>query len=364
MAKSLSWKAKLTALTSLLYLAILSSHAQTSSSDITYTCRATRLETVMTILSRQTGYDFVYSSSVVDLSKPVSLTVKNTSINEVLALIERQVDVSFRLHDRHIVIQSKPRTARAVLPQRSERKITAIQPVFKADDAPLLTSANKTIPEKVFESQATQLEDHLNKRIIELQQLLRANLPHNIPGRYLNAINFNNQYNGWYASIGTYVGDGASGLEFQGGLKYLYGVFTPRWSATHGFYGAWGIGNSLQLKGRFSINTMYMFSGYKDSQLIHHYRMGVPDGPDTRNTMTTRHHQVKLGLRYSFNENLSLRAGPVFNYRTIVSQVSSSPMHYMPYGGIESRPPVRLTEKWIGWDISLQYRINFYKKDY
>lgn len=380
MAKSLSWKAKLTALTSLLYLAILSSHAQTSSSDITYTCRATPLETVMTVLSRQSGYDFVYSSSVVDLSKPVSLTVKHTSINEVLTLIEQQVDVSFRLHDRHIVIQSNPKPSRVVLPQRNERKIAEIQPAFKADDTPLLTSTNRTIPVKVFESQATQLENHLNKRIVELQQLLRANLPHNIPGSCLNAINFNDQYNGWYTSIGTYVGDGASGLEFQGGLKYLYGVFTPRWSATHGFYGAWGIGTSLQLKGRFSVNTMYLFSGYKDSQLIHHYRMGVPDGPDTRNTVTTRHHQVKIGLRYSFNENLSLRAGPVFNYRAIMSQSSVIPPANKPYGNIEYRPgyenpatisntrfyatTTHFAEKWIGWDISLQYRINFYKKDY
>jgi len=160
----------------------------------------------------------------------------------------------------------------------------------------------------------------------------------------------------------------------------LYGVFNPCWTPDHGLYGAYGIGSSLQLRGRFSLNAMYIFSGYSDSQLIHHYRMGIPDGPDTRHTEIKRQHQVKLGLRYSFNENLSLRAGPVFNYRSTVSRFSLVPPNNAIYGGIEYRPgygtpttisdaqsytnTFRSAERWIGWDISLQYRINFYKKDF
>jgi hypothetical protein len=380
MARSLFFKEK-GALISLLFLSFFGSHAQApSDQSISYSCRATPLETVMNVVSKQSGYDFVYSSSIVDVSKPVSLTVKNKSIGEVLALIERQADVSFHLYDRHIVIKSNPRPAPVEMPQNKRRQMAVIQPTFRVSDSLLLTSTRKTIPLRMFDSQATQLESHLNKRIIELQQLLGANIPHNISKNYVNAINFSNRYNGWYASIGTYVGDLASGLEFQAGLKYLYGVFTPRWSAVHGFYGAYGIGNSLQLRGPFAINTMYIFSGYKDSQLVHHYRMGIPDGPDSRHSEINRHHQVKLGLRYSFNENLSLRAGPVFNYQTTVKQVSAVPSNNTTYGSIEYRPgygnpntglttlfytnTTRVVDKWIGWDISLQYRINFYKKYY
>lgn len=386
MARSLLSKAAKVALSSLLFSLSVTSYAQTLvsktsvSQTITYSCRATRLETVMTDIARQSGYDLIYSKSIIDVSRRVSLTVRNKSITEVLALIEPQADVSFRLHDRYIVIRSNPKPAAVEIPERTKKQIAVAQPALDADDSPLLTSTSKAIPVRIFESQAKLLENNLNKRIIELQRLLGANMPHNIPNQYVNRINFYNRYNGWYTSLGTYVTDNASGLEFQAGLKYIYTVFTPRWSADHGFYAGYGIGSSLQLRGRLSLNTMYLFSGYKDSEVLHHYRMGVPDGFDTRHTVTMRQHQVKLGLRYSFNENLSLRAGPVLNYRSTLKQVSIIPPGDIPPGSVEYRTGYgaptaisntqfftkssHLTERWVGWDISLQYRINFYKKVY
>ena len=370
MGRSLFWKEKV-ALISLLFLSVFNSRAQTfSTENITYTCRAARLETVMSFLSKQSGYDFIYSKGIVDVSKPISLTVKDKSINEVLALIERQADVSFKLHERHIVIKSNPKPVSVVLPQRKARQLIAIEPAFESNDSMLITSTSRTIPTRIFDSQATQLEKNLNKRITELQQLLGANVPHNIPKYYVNRINFNNRYNGWYASIGTYVSDNASGLEFQAGLRYLYGVFTPRWSAQHGFYGAYGVGNSLRLSGHFSINTMYVFSGYTDNWIIHHPRIpGYPDRPDTRETDIKRHHQVKLALRYSFNENLSLRAGPVFNYQNKIHKDDDN-IEYRQSGNgnstylITNQPGItHFSQRWIGWEMSLQYRINFYKKN-
>jgi hypothetical protein len=367
MARSLFLKEKV-AVSSLLLLLIVTAYAQSPSQNITFSCHATRLETVISSLAGQSGYDFLYSKSIVDVSKLVSITATNRPINEVLAMIERQAGVSFKVHDRHIVIRSNPKPAQAVIERRAEKTIATInaKPVFESNDSLLLTSNTRSIPMRMFDSQATQLETNLNKRIAEIQQLLGVNVPHNIPKYYVNRINVNNRYNGWYTSIGTYVSDNASGLEFQGGLSYLYGIFIPRWSVDHGFYGAYGIGNSMNVVGRFSINTMYVYSGYTNTEIIHHNRM---PGPDTRLTETKHHHQVKLALRYSFNENLSLRAGPVFNYQNNI---------YKQQGGIEyqvgpgnSLYPSTATafpnvthnvDKWLGWDISLQYRINFYKR--
>jgi hypothetical protein len=368
MAKSLFWKEKV-ALTSLLFLLVFNSHAQTSSSkNISYTCRATELEAVINVLSRQSGYDFVYSSSIIDVSKPISLTVKDKSINEVLRLIEPQADVLFKIHDRHIVIKSNPKPIAIILPQ--QRQAVNIRPAFATNDnaeipgAGLLTSTSRAIPMRMFESQATQLENHLNKRIIELQQLLGANMPHSIPKYYVNRINISNRYKGWYVSLGTYVNDNASGLELQAGVRYLYGVFVPRWSADHGFYGAYGIGSSIQVAGGFSINAMYVYSGYTNTDIVHHSGKAGSAWLDSRDTEVRRHHQVKLALRYAFNENLSLRAGPVFNYRSTFNQLSPILSPNIPYGIFEYQRPTRVTDRWVGAEIALQYRINFYKKDY
>ncbi|MEI9919905.1 MAG: STN domain-containing protein [Bacteroidota bacterium] len=354
MARSLFLKEKVAALTSLLILLAFTTHAQSSSSqNITYTCRATQLETVLNSLSKQSGYDFIYSKSIVDVTKPVSLNVKNKSINEVLSLIERQANISFKLHDRHIVIKSNPKPA-PVIQRPDEKAIASIKPMpaLESNDSLLLTSNSRTIPVRAFDSQARQLESNLNRRILELQQLLGVNVPHNIPKYYVNRINFDNRHKGWFAAIGTYVSDNASGVEFQGGLSYVYGVFTPRWAIDHGFYGAYGIGNTLQLSGHFSINSMYVYSGYTATQVLHKV---------VRQNEVRHQHQVKFALRYSFSENLSLRAGPVFNYQ--VKTINKAPLNPSPLD-YRRDPTLRFTNQWIGWELSLQYRINFYKREY
>src|SRR3954462_1803880 len=108
MARTIHWKEATVALNILFCFALLSASAQTQSSisNINYSCRAEKLESVIEHLSKTSGYDFIYSRDLVDISKAISLNVKNQSINEVLALIEKQVNVSFKLKDRHIIVKN------------------------------------------------------------------------------------------------------------------------------------------------------------------------------------------------------------------------------------------------------------------
>ncbi|MEJ0030671.1 MAG: STN domain-containing protein [Bacteroidota bacterium] len=123
-------------------------------------------------LAKQSGYDFLYSKNIVDVSKLVSINIKNRPINEALTMIERQVNVSFRMHDRHIVIKSNPKPVTII--QQPEKQVANIEtkPVLESADNLLLTSNPTTIPEKVFESQATptgkqaQQKDHRAAAIV------------------------------------------------------------------------------------------------------------------------------------------------------------------------------------------------------
>ena len=385
MARSLFWKEKV-ALSILLLLFVASALAQTSSSStITYTCRVTRLETVIDFLSKKTGYDFIYSRNLVDLSRPVSITVNNKPINDVLILIERQADVSFMLRDHHIIVKSNPRPAPVITQSTTARQLTRVEqpPSFKSNDSLLITSVSRHIPTKTFESQALLLESHLEKRINELQKLLGPNVPRNIPRYYVNRINFNNRYKSWYAAVGSYVGDGSAGLELQAGLPYLYAVFTPRWSAEHGFYGAYGVGNSFALTGNFSFNTVYMYSTRSKTESVYPLATRMQAGPEFRHVEAERQHQVKLLLQYALSKNISVRVGPVLNYRNTVNQTSivspamSESFMYRQLGtattgsptfGYQNGPFIspskttRLFETWVGWDASIQYRINFFDR--
>jgi len=366
MARHLNWKA-----TVVLNLLLCLSSIAFAQSTITYSCRAERLENVIDFLSKNTSYDFIYSRDLIDVSKKISLTVTEKSIHEVLGLIEKQTNVSFKLKDHHIIVKS------VASPPVSKMIVPAPAPP-KGSGGPYITSLSRSVPAIPFESRTEAIEKDLDKRINEVQKLLGAGAGKSIPPFYINQINYNNRHRSWFASLGTYVSDDLSGLEIQAGLPFAYAVFQPHYSPRDGFHASYGIGNSLNLAGNFSFNTIYMFSGRNTTDIS--YPLSgplVPDGPAVCTTQNIRQHQLKMTVQYSFSKNLAVRVGPVLNYRSTTTEVSIVPSSvpieaYPVYGsysviGSQRTPSVmtfrttRNFESWIGWDASIQYRINFFE---
>lgn len=394
MARSIHWKEKV-ALDVLLPSAIFiltlinipaaaqpEADRSNNSTRITYSCHSARLEAVMDYLARNTGYDFIYSRNIIDVSKTISLAVSDKSIADVLLLIERQANITFKIQDRHIIVKSNPKpplVASRVPTERKALKVTS--PSFTSSDSVLLTSTSRTISIQPHESHTLVLQHQLDRRIHELQSLLGPGVPRHISPFDISQVNFNNRHRGWYASVGTYFSENRSGLELQAGLPYLYAVFTPKWAFDQGFTGGYGVGSSVNLVGNFSFNTIYLYSGKTKTESV--YPFGPPMtqmGPELRTTESVRHHQVKFSVRYSFSKNLSFRAGPVLNYRNTLRQASFiSPNSYpevtyygqnsgngtLTYRNGQAIPATTITrtfESWIGWDASLSYRINFFQR--
>jgi hypothetical protein len=378
MGRILHWKAKVV-LSSLLLLLTFGAFSQSlpATKNITYSCRSERLGNVIQYLSKQSGYDFIYSRDLVDVSQLVSLTVKNKPFSEVLSLIERQASVSFKVKDHHIIVKNNPRLKQAEV---QTAKIVS-PPDLKSNDSLLITSISRDIPAMQFQSHAAALQDHLDKRINEVQRLLGAGTPRNIPQSYLSRINYNNRYKSWYASAGTFASEDGGGLELQAGLPYLYVVFTPH-IAAQGFYGSYGVGNSFSLVGNFSFNTMYLYSSRTRSESAFPFVSPMGLGPEVRRTETVRQHQVKMTVQYAFSKNITVRLGPVLNYRSQVNEISIGALNGIPEsntyyssgtgststavirnGQVISASRVRWTStSWIGWDASIQYRINFFDR--
>jgi hypothetical protein len=388
MARSLFYKEKVALSTLLIFCSICvaqsQSRAQSTSSlrfdKISYSCHATRLETVIDFLSKQTGYDFIYSRSLVDISKPVSITAKEQSINEILSQLERQADVSFKLKDNHIVVKSNPK--RATVPtqtniaRRSGNRVEL--PGMKLNDGPLLTSTNRMFSLRPIESETKILANQLDRRINEVQSLLGPNVPRTIPQYDISQINFNSRHRGWFAAAGAYAGDNSTGIELQAGLPYAYAVFDPKWSATKGFTPSFGVGNSFALTGNFSFNTIYMYSSYSKTETLTPFANPRGQaGPELHRKQDERQHQVKFLVQYSFSKTISVRVGPVLNYHTVQTQMSvvstNAAYETMPighqYGSTTYQnsqfgpaPKIsRISESWVGWDASVIYRINFYE---
>lgn len=364
MARFTHWKEAKVALNILFCFILIGASAQspTSKSNINYQCRGEQLESVIDHLSKASGYDFIYSRDLVDISSTINLSVKNKSINEVLALIEKQTSVSFKVTERHIIMKAAPKVAAV------NNKIIAKAPAVKSFDDLLLTSVSKNIPVAAVENKTDLLQNSLERRIREAQDLIGSTSPKNIPPYYISQINFNNRHKNWFAAIGTYVGDHGNGIEIQGGLPFAYAVFQPQWKPGSGFRGYYGVGTTLPLTGNFTFNAIYMYSSQKESEIL---------GPIVKMS-TTHQHQIKLAVRYSFSKNLSVRVGPVLNYVTTEKEVSVSSASATETftnagngsGGttyiihnrrFESRSS-RFTESWIGWEGSIQYRLNFFEK--
>jgi hypothetical protein len=353
---------------------------QPRTTTITYACRATNLESVMEFLSRTSGYHFIYSRDLIDITRPVSLNVSNKPIETVLALIEKQVKVVFKVQERHIIVKPIPKTG------ASEETVVALPAVVKTNAdlpakspiaSPLLSSLSRTVPTRPIVSNRSTLESRLDRRIRELHATLGPNVPRNIPPMYVNRINFNNRNRGWFASLGAVVSDHATAVEVQGGLRYLYGVVQPRWSPERGLYGAYGVGNSFTLMRNFSFNTIYMFSGSKQSATVYPFNPLGKTGPEFQVTQTTVHHQVKLAVQYAVSPTVSVRLGPVLNYKIFATEVVPLRGNYYGYyeGTFIYRQPdtpdivyqngqfdtqsVRRNESWLGWEGAVSYRINF-----
>jgi hypothetical protein len=380
MAKSLFLTEKV--VLSILLVFFLSFHTALSQitprASITYNFRDTSLESVFEYLAGTSGYNFIYSSTRIDIARPVTLTIKGQSIEEVLVLIGKQANVSFRIQDRHVIVKAAPQTV-VVKPDAVVKPPSTSdnhRPSLRSIDSPLITSVSKGIPPRSIISNTSVLQSKLDRRISELQALLGPSVPRNIPPIYINRINYNNRSHGWFASIGAYMNDRSTGLEFQAGLRYLYAVVQPRWSVERGVYGVYGLGNSFRLMRDFSFNTMYMFSGYTTNERVYPYNSPALLAPEFQLTQTFRHHQVKLAMQYAMSNNVTFRFGPVLNYQTTLTDlypvsVATSYETGFVYRHADSQAAVvyqngqyfakrsRTTLSWLGWEGSIAYRLNF-----
>lgn len=85
----------------------LMANARGLSQGVTLSVRNAPLEKVFSEISRQTGYEFLYSMKMIQGAKKVDLAVKNANVSDVLMICFRNQPFSYTIIDRTIII--KPR---------------------------------------------------------------------------------------------------------------------------------------------------------------------------------------------------------------------------------------------------------------
>ncbi|WP_236675803.1 DUF4974 domain-containing protein [Chryseolinea lacunae] len=340
-------------------------------------------------LERVSGLHFIYSTDKIAMDHRVTLSVHNRSIEEVLVLLGKLVNLSFKVQGKYVVIKtltpvlampSQPFVEKVLKPANNSIMPSAPEPESTTDEAFLhrWTGDNST-----DYSTATLDRDQLETDLQNLQVYFNAATLRNVPARYINKITRRNKL-GWFASGGFVLNDYSVGAEFQAGMRPFYAVLGAAWMSDSKYKGSYGVGSSLHIKRNFSVNPVISFSPMTETTRTTSNFYGRFVEENVR--ITAAHWQMKWMVQYTIGRNLNLRAGPTFNRLTTTFDYQDVTIGHYEKSGVVALPsrgvsgsydrqpetvvtkviiinPRRLDyqalQHWVGWEASISYRINF-----
>ncbi len=354
-----------------------------SSKKISLSVQSATLHEVIDQLSLATGLYFIYSPDKIKSKGLLSLNISNKTITEALTSAGLQMNLDFKQQGDYVIVKANEfgqLIAKADMQVRPELRVRP-QPSLITFFPPLQSAPLRTVnflqPDSV---------NRLDKYMKQLQPYFDSTLLKRVPPQYVQRLNKNNKHRGWFVAAGGMVNDYSRGLEFQAGMRSAYFVYTPSWLSSGQFHGAYGLGSSILLGGNFTLNPVYSFTNMNWKYPTEYLIARMMEGP-SQLKVTTRHHQVKLMVRYAIMKNLVLQAGPTFNRAATHYQfsetdraifrgwISSSMASGVPSSGTTTatyaRPNVPMeiyparpssfesTKSWVGYEASLLIRINF-----
>ncbi|WP_134088776.1 SusC/RagA family TonB-linked outer membrane protein [Olivibacter sp. XZL3] len=92
----------------LLLLAVFQLQATSYAQKVSLHMKNARLEDLFFEIKQQSGYDFLYKAEVLDKARPVSLSVDNASLHDVLASCLANQALTYQIHNKTISIQELP----------------------------------------------------------------------------------------------------------------------------------------------------------------------------------------------------------------------------------------------------------------
>ena len=101
--------------------------ATSFSQNVTISDRKIKLEKVFRLISRQTGYEFIFSGKLLDKAEPVALDVHNASVEDVLTKCLKDQQLSFTIRNKIIIIKKASPEPPATPPSKDSLTEPAIQ---------------------------------------------------------------------------------------------------------------------------------------------------------------------------------------------------------------------------------------------
>jgi len=98
--------------TAFLLAACLSASAKGLSQEVTLSEKNVSLNQIFKEINRQTGYTFVYTESLLEKGKSITINVRNASIEQVLELCFKDQPLTYTILNKMVVVKEKPSISR------------------------------------------------------------------------------------------------------------------------------------------------------------------------------------------------------------------------------------------------------------
>lgn len=386
------WTEKVVLSIAVVFLTINTSWPQSSpntlNKKISITGTNLFLEDALSQLSTQTHMQFIYSSSMIDLTKQVSLAIYKKPVQEALALLSEQFDFEFIIRDNYVILKKKTVVSSNTGQKSKESKDNTGENIqsFNLNEKDIPPSEGLDFTYGSSISPISSL--HFKETILQSNSLVfdsilyRRNYP-------LSSVK-HQLYNdwGWFTSFGLFANDYSTGVSIYSGIPLIYGILNSgrRYS---GYYRlGYGAGSSLQLSQKFMLQVNYVYANEKQNA-SNTFIQGsansiiVKDGLN----ITNKQHQFKPMIQYNLNGAFTITAGPSINLqktyyseRPLISSGNSKiSTSAIPSTGFPAKTRILQRnivyiqnntpspnsaigvkpKSWIGFELSISYRIKF-----
>ena len=359
----------------LIVLLFLSLTVQAQSTDdplqrnVTLTGTNINFEDVLGQLTLQTKMQFIYSSSMVSLDKPVTLIARQQPLKDVLDELSNQMNITFKRQGDYFIIKkdnTPPKTNFALAQPKLANSEDLEEVEFdlaESNHQPGKLTAYSVSPQSHRESIITKDLLNVSDKLKWKYEPLLVRDDGNARPKPM-----------WFASAGFLLNDYAVGLEMQAGIPLVHGVFNVS-ALGDGLYRlGYGLGTSIRVKPLVTANLAYTFASLNSTEM---------DTWRNQFQVTSHHHQIKLQVDLTLANHFSVRFGPTLNilrtsyqylpepaksfktvsYRAAPSQQYLSPSqgytHTIQYPVLATPADYMASTTWVGFELGVAYRVNF-----
>lgn len=373
---------------------------------ITLTGSGVQFKVLIDKLAGITGLHFIYSSDKIETTRLVSVSVKDKPLEEALVLLGRQLNVAFVKRDNKYVIIKTVDIAPATQATATTQTITRRPEFDKIYSAPKYTpliastdeiyTVSVSAPEPVAGKPMAASGDYFRKHLRELTVYFDTVSLRRLPEYELRKVNLKNRYSRWYISAGLMLNDFAAGAELQAGVRSLYAVYNPAWLRSGKYYGSFGFGTSLLLFRNIAFTPVYTYGTIKQNEI---FKVSMPRSTiEGQAELVAKLHHARFTFQYAVTRNFNIRLGPTLSFMKVKYSVDGSNVmvfrranaampvafpvmgfknataHTTGYPAIpvqfvteihRAAPAAAMAEHkkyMLGWEASVSYRINFFKR--